>query len=296
MSQFVEINYNYSRLAELIKELKCKVVTVIIKAGANCNDKGCCCYQKGYLCKMNQNVVQLFNEKKNREIYIPVDSIATIIISDQSKTEEEKKENTTDKQYENNETEEENSQENEVDETDNNKDGEEVNNTVEKDKIEDEEKKKIKKEDKKNSQVYGYGRKINIDFLKEKRNFAVTEINITDLSLSICSATEVENNFVYYFHKDGINDQAIELLLSPAGPGCIETVTTNRAETKAIIKGQGLLYIDSKDKGEYDFKLLVTSNKVVIKINDKDRILEKHDKKLVGVCEQKETPFIINNE
>ncbi|MGM0369157.1 MAG: hypothetical protein ACQEP9_01905 [Bacillota bacterium] len=293
MNQFVEINYNYSMLTELIKDLKCKVVTVIIKAGGNCKNKGCCCSQKGYLCKLNHNVLQLFNEKKNRDIYIPVDSIAVIIISGQSKT---KKENTTDKQHENNEIKGANGQEAVTDETDSNKDIGEVDNTVEKDKTEDEEKKEIKKEDNKNSQIYGYGRKINIDFLKEKRNFAVTEINITELSLSICSVKEVENNFVYYFHKDGINDQAIELLLSPAGPGCIEKVTTNRAETKAIIKGQGLLYIDSKDKGEYDFKLLVTSNKVVIKINDKDRILEKHDKNLVGVCEQKETPFIINNE
>ena len=270
MSDCIEINYNDSSLPNLSEELKCKLVTVIIRADGYCNYNDCCCSQRGYFCEMKHGVIQLINKQKNCNIYIPLDAVAAIILSEQCTSQEnneveDKKENIAD---ENKDKVKEVKREEELD----NSEGEII--------TEDE------------TMIYGYGRKINIDFLKKRSDFTVTEINITELSTSI-SSLEKANDFIYYFHKDGINNLAIELLVSPAGPGTINSIAINRARTKAIIKGQGLVYCDDDNRGEYDFKLLITKNRAVIKIIEGDEILEYHSKTLVGVCAQENNPFII---
>ncbi|MBM7556610.1 hypothetical protein [Halanaerobacter jeridensis] len=275
MSKCIEINYNCSKLADFIRNLKSEFLTIIIKAGGSRNSENCCCVQRGYFCKLNHNLIQLFNKEKNSKIYIPLDAVAAIIISEECTTQEE---NNTDK-----------NSENEID-----KDNAEIKDSKEQQDTDISQEEEVEVSDDLISErrVYGYGRKINIDFLKKKNDFIVTEINITELSLSTYSL-EIEKSFIYYFHKDGINDRAIELLVSPSSPGKIEEIITNRAKTKAIIKGQGIVHIDSENKGECEFKLLVTKNRALIKIIEGNEVLERHDKELVGVCEQENKPFSI---
>lgn len=278
MNNWIEINYNYSQLVNLLEEFKCELVKVIIKSGGLCNKGNCCCLQQGYLCKFNPNLLLLVKPEEKAKIYIPVDAVAAIRVVDKCNESKKSKEQIN--------SEKQNDESNDAQEP-----KEDINESQE-----EENKVAEINETKESNSIYGYGRKIKINLLKEKNNFAVTEINMTELSLSISLNWEKNNSFIYYFHKDGVNDRAVELLLSPTGPGFIEAVTTNRAATKAIIKGRGLVYLDSEHKGECDFKLLVTKNRIVIKIENEDVVLERHDKDLVGICDQEDAPFIIKKE
>ena len=280
MNESIEINYNYSQLVNLLEEFKCELVKVIIKSGGGCNNGNCCCVQQGFLCKFNPELMLLVKPEEKTKVYIPLDAVAAISVVDKCNESKKNKEEISPKKS-NDERNIEQEPQKEID----------IPQDEEEAKADDEIKENNESE--KSSRIYGYGRKINIDLLKDKSNFALAEINITELSLSISSALQEANNFIYYFHKDGINDRAVELLLSPSGPGYIESVTTNRAGTKAIIKGQGLVYLDSDNKGEYNFKLLVTQNRVVMKIEDGTKALEDHSKTVVGICDQEDNPFII---
>ncbi|MGM0501671.1 MAG: hypothetical protein ACQERJ_04005 [Bacillota bacterium] len=257
MSDLIELSYNCSTLEDFMEKLKCKLITIILKSGGECGTQNCCCFQNGYVCKVENGVVLLVSENKSRKTYIVVDAIAAVIIRDKCSDEENCLEQNKPKK---------------------NKQLKEKN--------------PILKED--GCRIYGYGRKINIDFLKEKNNFAVTEINITELSVSLNTQNEEANNLIYYFHKDGINDRAIELLLSPTGAGKIDLITTNKLKTKAIIKGTALVYLDTKKQEEYEFKLLLTEDRILMKIISGDEIIEEHNKILVGICDQEEQPFMIN--
>lgn len=259
MGKFIELNYNHKKLLDGLRNLKYKLVTVVIATGGDSNNQDCCCLQQGYLCRINQKMIKLVNRANKTIIYIPVQAITAVKIIENSSQDELKKE----------------------------KRNERVNLPVEQ-----KEKKKTKdnKEVDNRKRIYGYGRKIKIDLVKEASDLSITEMNITELSLSILTGGD---NFIYYFHKDGMNKKSVELLVSPTA-GEIERVVIGFAGRKAVIRGKGLLYINSEAREKREFKLLITENRSVLRIDSTDQTLLRYDKILVGIGEQEDKPFIIS--
>ncbi len=271
MNYTIEKKYVCNNFLELLQNLKASsdLITIIIRSDG--------CYTSnshtGSICKVicNSFVLLINNERKT---FIPIDAIATIIISDDDRRFDKEGENREDQRLMKEDSTENDQQvkEDSCDQIDGDKNNEE-----------------------RDCQVYGYGRKIRINF-KRKREMPTPDINITELTVLISPLVKSQRNFIQYFHKDNINNTSIELLLEPLNCGSIYSVINNEDKRGVIIKGRALIYVNSQNKGEGDFELIVTNNTIRMKIKDGDEIIDDHSETLVGFCGHDEEPFVIEED
>jgi hypothetical protein len=253
---------------KLLKKLKdeCEEIEIFIQSGERC------CRQKGCVCKITDCFVVLFN-KECKKIYIPFECICAI-----SKLEEKKDHN----------------------EKDNKEcDGKEArNNDKEQDDQDcwevEENEASIEEEDCKEGElipkVYGYGRKISLNFKEDEETIIIDRISMAELSVDL--AADKEGNYLEYFYKSEIDDKSIGLSLLPANGGKLKELTCNDGE--AIIKGRAVLYLDASKEGIVDFKLRIIEDKAKIKVETEEEELSLETEQLVGIGKQR--PFIIEGK
>ncbi|GAB6099750.1 hypothetical protein JCM16358_16290 [Halanaerocella petrolearia] len=141
------------------------------------------------------------------------------------------------------------------------------------------------------AKVYGYGRKIRINFEKKKSMVIADKINMLELSLVVYQDTNFKGSFINYFCKEKIGGRRIELLVSPAKVGRINSVTYNQELEEIIIKGEALVYIDDQDKEVCNFNLKLTEDTVNMEINCNQKEIKNYVEGLTGICQQ--SPFTI---
>ncbi|GAB6099749.1 hypothetical protein JCM16358_16280 [Halanaerocella petrolearia] len=290
------------------KEL-CDLVTqaeetiVVVKSGSNC-----CCF-KGIVCLCKKEFIILVRDDST--VFIPIDAIVSIIPNIEDKEEklddemttliEEEIEEDQNKSQSNDDVvqefeveEDEDVQEEEVDNKKTKVVKEERDNQtidIQDDAVETKE--EVEEENDREywpCKIYGYGRKIRINFNGQRKITNIDTVNITELSMLVSDDSSYESYFIRYFSKSKIGGKSIELSLSPAGS--IDSVVCNKKENKAIITGLALVHIDDEDQGECNFELVIEEDSMTMEITCDGEIIESRTQSLKGVYA--EEPFIIS--
>lgn len=253
------------RLKKLLVRLRddCELLAIILKSGSKC------CRQKGCICQVNSKTVTLITDDGNcSRIYIPLDCICAVeVICD--------KEDKDDKEGS----------------RDDNKscggDDESEAGDGKDDECEDDWEDNYDEEweeDKVIDKVYGYGRKIRINFLNQGSEMEIEEVSAVELSLNV--SNQNNKNLVHYFHRNQTDSRNLGVSVLPTGPGEITGVEVDETETEAVISGSGLLYINSQPETEVEFELIVTDNQVSIEFGYQDEQLVFGPNELIGVGSQ----------
>ncbi len=245
------------QLKKLLTKLRdnCDRVVISLKSGSKC------CWQKGCICQVTPQLVTLITGDKNcSRKYIPLDCICAVTVlceeEDSSKDHNCQHDSRSDSG------------------TNLFEEPEEVNK-------ERQEKEEITPS---NDRVYGYGRKIRINFLNQDSELEIEEVTAVELSINV--AEQNARNLLQYFHRSQIDRRNLGVSVLPTGPGEITSIEVNETEKEAVITGRGLLYINSQPERETDFELVVTENQASMEFAYQEEQLTFGPNELIGVGSQ----------
>ncbi|WP_459838416.1 hypothetical protein, partial [Halanaerobaculum tunisiense] len=145
--------------------------------------------------------------------------------------------------------------------------------------------------ERKNCKVYGYGRRMRINLKGKNSQVAVDKVDITELAIKVHRDITSQDNLIQYFHTNRIGEGSIALSVLPSGSGKVDSVVYDTEREEAIIEGEALLYIDSKNEGRCDFRLKIRENKINMEIFHEGERISNNVRKLTGVSKQ--IPFTI---